>query len=206
MNQQQQTVIHLFALLGALLAAFPLQAQRALEAGIPDGTRLVLRTDSGFTEASFTRKGYLGASDPERVYHSYHRDSIYRTQGGYHGRPLHGRYVERHPNRGLRVLGRYRYGLREGKWRHWDESGTLRKVSHWRSGQETGRFAVYGPGGTEQQRGYLRDGKFDGPVITHHSGDSARAEKRRYHRGDEVVEGSKDWLLKARDWVRGVFL
>ena len=142
-------------LIVTILCVSPAVGQRYLEEAIPYRQEATIRTATGFIEARFMRKEYIGTARPSDHYYSYYRDSVYTTQGGYHGYPLHGRYVERYPDKGLKVLGQYRYGLRVGKWQYWDEGGVLRKVSHWRAGQETGRFRIYDEAGELQQRGYL---------------------------------------------------
>ncbi|WP_139215947.1 toxin-antitoxin system YwqK family antitoxin [Parapedobacter composti] len=178
--------------------------QRYLNEAIPYSNEAVLRTDEGFVEITFTRQHYIGRAAPQMTYHSYYRDSVYRTQGGYHGHPLHGRYVERYNHRGLRVLGRYRYGLPVGKWQYWDEHGTLRKVSRWKDGAETGKFVIYNEAGALQQRGYLRDGKFNGSITTYHTGDSTYRERKRYRLGKEVDGNGQGWFTRAANWIGGV--
>jgi len=198
--------VKILALVVCITAAHMAHGQRYLEEAIPYRNTAVLRTVDGFVELAFTRRQYTGRAAPELVYHSYYRDSIYRTQGGYHGRPLHGRYLERYSDKSLKVLGSYSYGLRDGKWQYWDASGTLRKVSRWKEGKETGKFTVYNAQGQRQQRGYLRDGKFNGIVTTYHSGDSARRELRRYRAGQEIGLDQGSWLSWTYDKIRIWFL
>ncbi|MEC3882035.1 toxin-antitoxin system YwqK family antitoxin [Parapedobacter sp. 10938] len=152
-NQLGTTIRYVSAcLLAMAIYVSPAFCQRYLEEVIPYRHTATIRIDEGFIEVRFTRKEYIGKADPQRTYYSYYRDSIYTTQGGYHGYPLHGRYIERYGHKGLKVLGQYRYGLRVGKWQYWDEEGILRKVSHWKEGRETGRFAIYDEAGNLQQR------------------------------------------------------
>ena len=143
----------LAVLIYAGMSLLPAFGQRYLEEAIPYRKTATIRTAAGFIEVNFTRKEYIGKASPQHIYYSYYRDSIYATQGGYHGYPLHGRYIERYPGKGLKVLGKYRYGLRVGKWQYWDDGGILHKVAHWRAGQETGRFSIYDDVGNLQQRG-----------------------------------------------------
>lgn len=114
----------------------PAFGQRHLEEAIPYRNAATIRTAEGFTEVNFRRKAYIGKADPARIYYSYYRDSIYATQGGYHGHLLYGRYIERYDHKGLKVVGRYRDGLRTGTWQYWDTAGVLLKVSRWKKGQE----------------------------------------------------------------------
>ncbi|MGK6353199.1 toxin-antitoxin system YwqK family antitoxin [Parapedobacter sp. DT-150] len=186
-------------IMASISLAHEAKGQRYLEEAIPYRNTALLRTADGLIEVTFTQRDYIGRATPQLTYHSYYRDSIYHTQGGYHGHPLHGIYVERYANRSPKVLGRYAYGLRTGKWQHWDGNGVLRKVSRWKEGQETGAFALYNQSGKPQQRGYLRDGKFDGIVITSHSGDSVNREKKRYRKGEEVAMDEGSWLGRMYD-------
>ncbi|SEL95727.1 toxin-antitoxin system YwqK family antitoxin [Parapedobacter koreensis] len=193
------------AAFGCLTAAQPVSGQRYLEEAIPYRNSALLRTGDGFIEAHFTRKAYMGSAEPQMAYHSYYRDSIYVTQGGYHGQPLHGKYLERYVDKGMKVLGDYAYGLKSGKWQYWDEQGMLRKVTHWKSGSETGKFSVYNENGRLQQQGYLKDGKFDGIVLTYPaSSDSLEYEKKRYRKGKEVGMGDGSWFGRMYDRVRAM--
>src|SRR3546814_18389961 len=136
------------------MSLLPAVGERYLSEALPYLNASNSLTDYGFIEAVFTRNSYIGAAEPQRIYYTYYRDSIYATQGGYHGYPLHGRYIERYPGKGLKVLGHYRYGLRVGKWQYWDEKGVRRTVAHWKEGREPGRFAVYDEeGGLQKQQG-----------------------------------------------------
>ncbi|MBK1442520.1 hypothetical protein JHJ32_21150 [Parapedobacter sp. ISTM3] len=189
-----------------LSAICPAMGQRYLEDAIPYQNSALLRTDEGFIEVRFTRKTYVGGAEPHVAYHTYYRDSIYVTQGGYHGQPLHGQYLERYANRSLKVLGSYTYGLKSGKWQYWDERGVLRKVSRWKAGSETGKFSVYGETGHLQQSGRLKDGGFDGIIRTHHaSGDSLTHVLRRYRRGKEVSMEEGSLFSRMYDKVRALF-
>lgn len=195
-----------FVWVAGLGFSIPAFGQRYLEDAIPYQTSARIRTAEGFVEANFTRRSYLGKAQPQDVYYSYYRDSIYATQGGYHGRPLHGVYTERYDDNTLKVLGKYHYGLKKGKWQHWDRSGVLRKVSRWKEGKETGRFAIYGESGKLQQRGYFVGGKFDGVVTTYHSADSTGVEKRRYQNGVEIdPPNGGNWFGRTYDRVRAFF-
>lgn len=209
MNTNKQPLIRrcaLACLIYAGMGFWPAFGQRYLEEVIPYRNEATIRTAAGFIEVGFTRKEYIGATGAERTYYSYYRDSVYATQGGYHGYPLHGRYIERYADKGLKVLGSYNYGLRHGKWHQWDENGVLRNVSHWKEGLETGRFAIYDTTGRLKQRGYLRHGKFNGIVSIYQQGDSTTSRDRmRYRRGKLVEPDGGNWLLQARDWVRGLF-
>ena len=180
--------------------------QRHLEEAIPYRNTISIRSAGGFIEADFTRKEYIGKAGPRQIYHSYYRDSIYATQGGYHGHPLHGKYIERYADKGLKVLGNYTYGLRSGKWQHWDEGGVLRKVSRWKEGNETGRFAIYDVAGSLKQRGYFVDGKFDGIVSTYQTGDStSQREQKRYRLGKVIGQDGGSWFGRMHDKIRSWF-
>lgn len=186
---------------GLVITSLPVFSQRHLREAIPYRNSATIRMIDGYQAVQFTVKEYTGHSDPDLVYYSYYRDSIYQTQGGYHGRPLHGPYIERYSDGVLRVLGHYRYGIRQGRWQHWDKSGKLRKVSHWKRGKETGAFASYGVDGELRQMGYLWDGEFDGAikaVSPHESG--TLIEIKYYNNGKEVEKAEIAFLKKIRSW------
>src|SRR3546814_9796302 len=89
----------LAVLIYAGMSLLPAFGQRYLEEAIPYRNAATIRTVDGFIEADFTRNSYIGAAEPQRIYYTYYRDSIYATQGGYHGYPLHGRYIDRKSTR-----------------------------------------------------------------------------------------------------------
>ncbi|MFC3197343.1 toxin-antitoxin system YwqK family antitoxin [Parapedobacter deserti] len=201
----RKQLIFIFTVCTGMAWCIPVSAQRYLENAIPYRNSALLRTDGGITEVNFTKKEYLGRAEPGIIYYSFYRDSIYRTQGGYHGRPLHGRYVERYPDRSLKVLGNYVYGLRNGKWQHWDNGGVLRKVSRWKEGKETGRFAIYDTTGRLRQKGFLLDGKFNGIVSTFHARDTIQLEKARYDYGTKIETPKRKVLGSVYDRFRSLF-
>lgn len=194
-------------LAAAALVCWPGHAhcQRHLEEAIPYRKQAMLRQEGGLVEVEYTRKAYEGIAADHHVYHCYYRDSIYRVRGGYHGHPLHGRYVERYADKTVKVMGRYRYGLKTGRWQYWDADGELRKRSNWREGVETGPFSVFGPEGQLQQTGYLRDGKMEGIAKIRHAGDSVGLVKKRYRNGGEIAMDAGSWFSRMLDRARLLF-
>ncbi|MEC3882000.1 toxin-antitoxin system YwqK family antitoxin [Parapedobacter sp. 10938] len=185
-----------------MTTSVPVIGQRHLREAIPYRNTATIRTTDGLQTVRFTVREYTGHSDPDLVYYSYYRDSIYQTQGGYHGQPLHGTYTERHSDGGLRVLGHYRYGIRQGRWQYWDKSGKLRRVSHWKNGKETGTYASYGIDGELRQLGYLCDGEFDGGIKSVNSDESETfIEIKYYNNGTEVDRAEVGFLKRFRFWL-----
>ena len=127
--------------------------QKYMEQAIPYRRSATLPTSDGYVSVHFIRKQQIGKAHPTRIYYSYYRDSIYATQGGYHGYLLHGQYIERYAHKGLKAMGQYKYGVRTGKWQFWDNSGVLRRVVYWRAGHETGKYSRYSETGDLEQRG-----------------------------------------------------
>lgn len=48
----------------------------------------------------------------------------------------HGRYIEWYPNGSIKVVGYYRHGLKEKKWKYYDENGRLHDVVYWQFNEE----------------------------------------------------------------------
>lgn len=177
--------------------SFPLFSQQVLEEAIPYKNFAAVQTSFGYMEVSHSRKQLVDKRNPKKIYYSYYRDSVYATQGGYHGYLLHGIYIERYAHKGLKVLGNYAHGLRRGKWKYWDKRGMLRREERWRHGMLSGSFMVYGEDGSIHQTGYMSRDKYHGIVTTLQAGDSNAVEKKRYRRGKELAMGDGGWLGKA---------
>lgn len=70
----------------------------------------------------------------EQTYFWFKSKTILSTQGAYQGDLLHGLYQENYDSKQLKTQGYYKYGLKNGTWSYWDESGKLIKQVKWKNG------------------------------------------------------------------------
>jgi len=71
----------------------------------------------------------------DRRYTWFDKGAIGNTQGGYSGKLLHGVYTSWYlPSKQLKEKGEYVYGLKEGIWLYWAESGQIRETENWKKG------------------------------------------------------------------------
>lgn len=179
-----------------------------LDVAIPYRTWAIIpKIDSGKIEVHYLHRSYIGAADPNLIYASFYRDSIYQTQGGYQGYVLHGRYIERHANSGLRVLGAYRHGLKRGKWYYWDKEGKLRKEERWQYGQLSGRFFIYGTDGSILQAGYMTNGSYRVLITVDTTDGNFTRNIKRFNKGVELGISDGSWGRRMSDamisfWLR----
>lgn len=78
------------------------------------------------------------------ITYTWYKDyAVKTTKGGYDGKLLNGRFIERYANGNLKTKGSYRYGMKYGKWTTWHLEGTLEEVSHWKEGKLHGSVQKY---------------------------------------------------------------
>jgi len=81
---------------------------------------------------------------PERqlFYYWYNANTIHFSQGGFSGNLLNGTYTEYYLKLNLQKQGNFKNGLKDGKWKSWNEDGTLREISQWKNGSRLADTAV----------------------------------------------------------------
>ncbi len=72
----------------------------------------------------------------EYTYFWFKSKSILSTEGAYQGDLLHGVYQENYLSKQLKTKGSFKYGLKNGIWRYWNEKGELLKQEKWKKGTE----------------------------------------------------------------------
>lgn len=65
----------------------------------------------------------------EHTYYWYASNTIYQTRGGYDGRILNGAYTAFYLSGNLKEKGRFKNGLKHGKWTVWFEDGQLKEIT-----------------------------------------------------------------------------
>lgn len=117
------TLLVLFVL--AVLFSFSQEKTRRIPITTKEGTKAIVEVDNRHKKIKPKK---------EVRYTWYKAKSILTTQGAYHGDLLHGVYQENYANKQLKVQGVYKYGLKNGTWRYWDETGKLVKEENWKNG------------------------------------------------------------------------
>ncbi|MCT4581138.1 MAG: hypothetical protein N4A35_06945 [Flavobacteriales bacterium] len=117
-----------YCLIFSFMISFSFLAQektRRIPITTKDGTKALVEVDNRHKKIK-THSKY--------TYSWYKAKAILHTQGAYQGDLLHGIYQENYSSKQLKVKGEYRYGLKTGRWRYWDENGKLTKEEHWKKG------------------------------------------------------------------------
>lgn len=77
-------------------------------------------------------------------YFWYDANTIHSTQGGFAGKLLNGSYEEFFPNKNLATQGNFKRGLKDGRWKQWDENGQLIAITIWEKGiQRSGEHTSF---------------------------------------------------------------
>lgn len=84
---------------------------------------------------------------------------IHHTQGASAGYLLHGKYFKYYHSGQLAEQGEFEYGLKNGVWMSWDESGKMESVYQFKSGVLHGDFKVYNAEKSTVKAGKFRKGK-----------------------------------------------
>lgn len=92
------------------------------------------------------------------VYAWYKSKKVMFTQGQSSGDILNGSYKKYYTSGQFSEFGNYAMGLKEGKWRKWDENGLLISISNYKRGQLHGKHYTFIKGNLGQVNKY-RKGK-----------------------------------------------
>jgi hypothetical protein len=142
-----------------------------------DGTRKVRITDPERTIVAELDPDAHPSVETDRSYFWYSGNMIHSTQGGYSGKLLDGNYQEFYPSKGLKELGKFKKGLKQGLWKVWDEAGTLTQSITWKQGKKQGEFQYYNAQGTLKQSGKYQDDVMQGKVRNYVGSDSVQVVK-----------------------------
>ena len=124
------------------------------------------------------------------VYFWYKSNKIISTEGGIDGKPLHGNYTSFYLSNNLMEKGRFKYGLKNGEWRSWNENGKLKETINWNKGIKHGKHILYNSLGELVVEGNYRKGKLHGIVKSYERG--ALLSERNYKNGEEVLLDDKE--------------
>lgn len=82
---------------------------------------------------------------------------IVKNQGFYDDMPLHGTYIIRNKDKHVLVSGDFEYGLKNGKWMHWDTQGNLTYTQEWENGKKSGEYITYKNNKAVESKEYEND-------------------------------------------------
>lgn len=115
------------------------------------GNRINVRTENESVSVGLITAPAGILISPEKQYFWFDKGGILNTQGGYSGKLLHGNVVVHYRmNKQLKEQGKYRYGLKEGKWYLWDTDGVLKEIQSWKAGLKQGKTILYDSIGVEK--------------------------------------------------------
>ncbi|MFA6400441.1 MAG: hypothetical protein WCX31_02280 [Salinivirgaceae bacterium] len=94
--------------------------------------------------------------DADYTYYWYTNRKIMSNKGGIGGYVLDGPYTRYNRKDCLMAQGTFRYGLKWGEWKHWDDKGNLLRAEPYKNGLVHGKVAVYDFEGKKQILIYKR--------------------------------------------------
>lgn len=121
-------------------------------------------------------------------YYWYSANEVKRTQGGYDGKLLHGKYTEFYSDKDLRAQGKFSYGVKTGQWKMWHTNGNLSEIQVWSSSGRRAKFESFDVNGNLIRRGSYKNEKLHG--IIKEIGPQ-KTVKRKYRDGIEVIKVKK---------------
>lgn len=183
------------------LAFFSLNTNAQSYYSIPFDDHVIIRFDGYTAYADVLSDKKDWRANPDKTYYWTISDTIQATQGAYSGKLLNGLYKEVFPDKNLKSTGRFRLGLKAGKWYYWYSGGVLRKISTWRGGEESGPFKLYNREGKIMQAGRYKDGILNGVVRTYSYTDSTSTRLDAKYKKGQKVEGW-DGSIFSRIWNR----
>jgi|GEM_PF-5090454 len=132
--------LQLFLALLCLAACKPAELQYMDQLG----RQVVLQRDTATIYAGLQKEGMLVLPKIEKTYFWYEKGRINSSQGAYSGKVLHGQYrlYDRTSKRPLES-GKFRKGLKTGRWLHWRSSGQLLRTEIYTDGLLNGNLIRY---------------------------------------------------------------
>lgn len=107
-------------------------------------TRPIKIKEKGLTiETSVALETVNSKTNGNKIYYWFRDNKIMSTQGGYNGSLLHGFYSVTYRNNQLKESGKFKWGLKDGKWTEWNEDGYIKKIVFWSKGFRHGKTINY---------------------------------------------------------------
>lgn len=121
--------------------------------------KITINRDSDYVYAYTLPEKSTFAADEDKVYYWYTGGSIKSTRGGYEGKLLHGDFTCFYHNKNLEEKGKFKKGIKTGKWLHWYTNGELKSVYKWKNGQPVGKSYHYDSLRTKKEVVYYKNGR-----------------------------------------------
>lgn len=122
---------------------------------------VIIRTKEG-TICTCTYDGVKRLSlKNDRLYYGIYLNEIFCKQGILQGKPLHGKFNRYDVRNNIVESGLFRYGLKEGLWKHLSENGYLTEITQYRKGVQCGKRTIL-LNGVPVIREKYRNGKLTG--------------------------------------------
>jgi antitoxin component YwqK of YwqJK toxin-antitoxin module len=158
MSKRKCIKVGIVFLLNLLLSV----GSQAQEMNIPDNKAIkVVAGDTVELSAVLLNTAELKPQLSKR-YYWYDKGSIQSNVGGYHAKPLHGKY-ELFVKGKLYTSGHFVKGLKQGAWRYWGEGGKLLIAEEWHEGRLSGKKSTYNDKGFLESEYHYKEGVKDGP-------------------------------------------
>jgi len=108
------------------------------------GRTVVMHTDSTTVRAETANKGLLVLPKIENTYYWFENGRVNHSQGAYSGKVLHGSFrVYSLATKRPLESGRFRRGLKNGRWLSWGNTGLLSRSAIYHNGQLQGPAVIY---------------------------------------------------------------
>ena len=175
-----------FVPLACLLMSTVVYAQKYTD--IPVNNRVILNKGEYIIYAEIAQNRSSREVSDDVFYYWYSANEVKRTQGGYDGKLLHGKYTEFYSDKDLKVQGKFSHGVKIGQWKTWHTNGNLSEIQFWSSSGRRAKFESFDENGSLIRRGSYRNEKLHGKIRETLQGKTV---KRKFRDGIEVIKIKK---------------
>jgi len=138
-----------------------------------------------------------------KTYFWYRSGKINNSIGGVSGNVLHKEFNKYYSNKQLAEQGFFNYGLKDGTWKSWYNTGAIRSVISYRKGVAQGTYYTYNPSGTIKIKGHYSNGKKSGTWITYDTiNDTIHYKKGEIHIKKEKDTLKPSFFKKVSLWIQ----
>lgn len=174
-------------LVGAcLLMSMEAYAQKYTD--IPINNRVILNKGEYIVYAEIAQGRVSDEVSDDVFYYWYSANEIKRTQGGYDGKLLHGKYTEFYSNKDLKAQGKFSHGVKTGQWKMWHANGNLREIQFWSSKGRRAKFESFDENGNLIRSGKYRYERLHGIIKEI---ERQKTVKRKFRDGIELIRAKK---------------
>lgn len=178
--------IHFFPLLMLISFSLSLQAQKPYRDF--DRRRVFVKTEETIVEAEVYDGAEEKTPSPDKIYYWFDHNMIMSSKGGYTGELLHGVFEVQYRNYQLKEQGKFKFGLKDGAWRQWNQMGALKEYVNYKNGEVHGGYMLYDSVGRLSEKGqYDKAGRKSGTICFYKA--DGTSEKKRFKNG---IEQSRD--------------